>query len=116
LKLIFLNIRPTYIPTLYKKAIILGYKRSLRHQTMSCIRLKLTEDIKKKDFKSFIGKKVFYPTLNKSKKKKKLKWGKIISQHGKSGVLLAKFKSNIPSSLITSFVFITFFPYNKNVS
>nr|UXY87867.1 60S ribosomal protein L35A [Cryptomonas curvata] len=83
---------------------------------MSYVRLKLFEDIKKQDFKSFIGKKIFYPIVNKTNqnKNKKLKWGKIISQHGKSGVFLAKFKSNVPSIMITSSVFITFLPYNKN--
>jgi ribosomal protein L35AE/L33A len=78
---------------------------------MSHVRIKLIENINDSEFKSFIGKRIFYFTINK--KKKKLKWGKIISIHGKSGGFLAKFKQKMPPTLIASPVFITFLPCNK---
>jgi len=100
-----------HIPTLYKKGIILGYKRSLRHQNTSYVRIKIAENLKELNLKRLIGKRIFYFMVTKNLKKNKIKWGQIISLHGKSGVVLAKFKSNVPPVMITSSVFITFLPY-----
>ena len=93
--------------------MIIGYKRSLRHQNMSHVRIKIIEHVNESEFKSFIGKRIFYFTIDKKNKTKKLKWGKIVSCHGKSGGFLAKFKKKIPPTLIASPVFITFLPCNK---
>lgn len=43
-------------------------------------------------------------------KKKKLKWGKIISKHGNNGIFLAKFKKNLCPYFISSLVYVTHLP------
>nr|UXY86921.1 60S ribosomal protein L35A [Cryptomonas paramecium] len=93
------------IPVFYKKGIILGYKRSLRNQNPSYTRIQIVENLKKKETKSLIGKKLFYIT-KKGHSKYKTKWGKIISPHGNSGKFIAKFKKNVAPSLFCSTVFI----------
>ena len=80
---------------------------------MSYVRIKIVDNQEQINLKKLIGKRIFYFTLNKNIKKNKLKWGQIISLHGKSGSFLAKFKNKVPPKLITSCVFITYLPFVK---
>jgi ribosomal protein L35AE/L33A len=54
----------------------------------------------------FLGAKVFYIISNGFKKKPKTVWGKLISLHGRNGIFLAKFKSQVSPVEITSAVYI----------
>nr|UXY87375.1 60S ribosomal protein L35A [Cryptomonas sp.] len=78
---------------------------------MSQVRILIPINKKQKSIKSYIGKRIFYSLKNNPSDKKDIRWGKIVSQHGKTGVFLAKFKKQIPPSMVTSSVFITFLPY-----
>lgn len=91
---------------IYKKGIILGYKRSLRNQNMSRIRIRVPGANEIISQEKLLGAKVFYIISNGFKKKPKTVWGKLVSLHGRNGIFLAKFKSHVSPIEITSSVYI----------
>lgn len=94
---------------LFKEALILGYKRSLRNQQMQFIRIKIPYVNDEKKAKSFLGKNVIY--LKKINNDKKIKWGKIVSLHGRSGTFLVKFKKNINPNNLEYKLIVAPFPF-----
>ena len=91
---------------IYEKGIITGFKRSLKHQNISKVRIKIKNAKHHEKTKLYLGKKIFCILKNQSKEKK-IRWGKIISLHGRSGGFIVKFKKNIPPTCISSNVYIT---------
>jgi len=91
---------------LYKKGIILGYKRSLRNQNMSKIRVSIPGANEINTQEKFLGAKIFYIISNGLRKKPRTAWGKIISLHGRTGIFLAKFKKQVSPVEITSKIYI----------
>lgn len=91
--------------------MILGYKRSLRNQNMSKLRIRISTANDVKEQRRYLGAKIFF-IKSKGQKKPKTSWGKIISLHGRSGVFLAKFKKQVSPIEITSRVYIV--PKNLN--
>ena len=84
---------------LYSKGVFLGYKRSLANQYnhTSLIRI---EGVNSKDASNFyLGKRVAYIYRGHTKRnnsKIRVIWGRITRSHGNSGVVRAKFASNLP--------------------
>merc|ERR1712006_19292 len=88
---------------LYCKAVVMGYKRSLRSQSTdtNLIKIQGVEDTKSAEF--YLGKKVLYMYRAKTKKNgsfMRTVWGKVMRSHGTSGTVRAKFSKNLPPSAI----------------
>lgn len=81
-------------PRLYSKAIFQGFRRSRVNQYNDQARIKIEGVNSKSDVKSYLGKKVVY--VYKGNKGYKSIWGKVSKEHGNNGVVLARFKSNLP--------------------
>merc|ERR1739841_79810 len=88
---------------LYCKAVVMGYKRSLRGQSTNTnlVKIQGVEDTASTDF--YLGKKVLYMYRAKTQKNgtfMRTVWGKVMRSHGTSGVVRAKFSKNLPPSSI----------------
>jgi len=93
------------------KATIVGFKRGLRQQKISEVRItpaNLKHCVKKP--LHFLGKKVLFLNKKSSRETSKIIWGKITKLHGRSGSFIARFKKNIPPSAISETVHITLLP------
>merc|ERR1712070_845661 len=88
---------------LYSKAVVMGYKRSLRNQSThtNLIKIQGVEDTKSTEH--YLGKKVLYMYRAKTQKNgsnMRTIWGKVMRSHGTSGTVRAKFTTNLPPSAI----------------
>lgn len=95
-------------PKLHTRALIVGYRRSLRKQYRhtSVLRIEGVKERKAADF--YLGKRVAY--VYKSAKNghakhgvlggRRVIWGKIIKAHGNSGAVKAKFNPQLPPTTI----------------
>ncbi|CAI2382477.1 unnamed protein product [Moneuplotes crassus] len=88
---------------LYQTGVFSGYRRSRLNQdpNQALIHIEGCQDLKGARF--YLGKKVVL--LRKAETEKngsryRAAWGKVISTHGKSGVVRAKFKRNLPGEAI----------------
>merc|ERR1712167_455416 len=84
---------------LYTKAVIMGYKRSLRGQSTNTNLIKIEGVEDTASTASYCGKKVLYMYRAKTKKNgsfMRTVWGKVMRSHGTSGVCRAKFAKNLP--------------------
>jgi ribosomal protein L35AE/L33A len=99
---------------IYEKGTITGFKRSLRHQNISQVRIKIKNKKIIEKNKLYLGKKIFCISKNRPLGKIKIVWGKIISLHGRSGCFIAKFKKNISPNYISSNIYITMIPSKRH--
>lgn len=84
---------------LYAKGVITGYQRSKRNVNEHTSLLQIEGVRIPKDAEFYLGKRVaFVYSAKKSVKgtKSRTIWGRITRSHGNSGVVRAKFSSNLP--------------------
>eukprot|EP01001_Neometanema_parovale_P011334 NODE_7581_length_756_cov_127.796209_g7332_i0.p1 GENE.NODE_7581_length_756_cov_127.796209_g7332_i0~~NODE_7581_length_756_cov_127.796209_g7332_i0.p1 ORF type:complete len:213 (-),score=98.08 NODE_7581_length_756_cov_127.796209_g7332_i0:117-704(-) len=110
---------------LFQPGLFLGFKRTQRNQDPNTALIAIKGVKINRDTKYYMGKRVLY--LFKGQKKKgsvrskqqpkmmtrtRRIWGKVIKAHGKSGVVKAKFKTNLPPQAIGRKVRVYMFPSN----
>lgn len=98
---------------LYTKGVFMGYKRSLKQQTVHTALLKLDGVNSKDDSSFYYGKRVAYIYKTKTMKKgSKMRciWGKVVRAHGSNGAVRAKFRRNLPPKAIGGPVRVMLYP------
>jgi large subunit ribosomal protein L35Ae len=84
---------------LYQKAVFLHFKRGQRTQQENQAILKIQNVNERKSARFYHGKRVAYIYRAEDKKRGthfKASWGKVIGNHGNSGLVKAKFAKNLP--------------------
>ncbi|CAJ1970973.1 unnamed protein product [Sphenostylis stenocarpa] len=94
---------------LYVRGTILGYKRSKSNQYPNTSLIQIENVNSKEEVAWYAGKRMAY--IYKAKVKKdgshfRCIWGKVTRPHGNSGVVRAKFKSNLPPRSMGARVFL----------
>ncbi|OIT28162.1 60s ribosomal protein l35a-3 [Nicotiana attenuata] len=84
---------------LYVRGTVLGYKRSKSNQYPRTSLIQIERVNTKEEVDWYLGKRMAYIYKAKTKKNNshyRCIWGKVCRPHGNSGVVRAKFKSNLP--------------------
>ncbi|KAF5467383.1 hypothetical protein F2P56_017211, partial [Juglans regia] len=100
---------------LYVRGTILGYKRSKSNQYPNTSLIQVEGVNTKEEVAWYAGKRMAY--IYKAKVKKngthyRCIWGKVTRPHGNSGIVRAKFKSNLPPKSMGARVRVFMYPSN----
>ncbi|KAG6395518.1 hypothetical protein SASPL_146163 [Salvia splendens] len=100
---------------LYVRGTILGYKRSKSNQYPNTSLIQIEGVNTQEEVAWYLGKRMAY--IYKAKVKKngshyRCIWGKVTRPHGNSGVVRAKFKSNLPPKSMGTRVRVMMYPSN----
>ncbi|CAL9039688.1 large ribosomal subunit protein eL33w-like [Musa acuminata AAA Group] len=100
---------------LYARGTILGYKRSKSNQYENTSLVQIEGVNTKEEVAWYCGKRMAYIYKAKTKNKGtqyRCIWGKVARPHGNSGVVRAKFKSNLPPKSMGGRVRVFMYPSN----
>ncbi|GKT23302.1 Ribosomal protein L35A like protein [Aduncisulcus paluster] len=97
---------------LYVKGTFLGFRRSLYSQRCSTSLIGVEGVKTKSDARFYLGKRVAVVYKKSSKSDQcGMIWGKIVATHGNSGVVRAKFESNLNPRWMGRTVRVMMYPY-----
>ncbi|CAO2817084.1 unnamed protein product [Amaranthus hypochondriacus] len=100
---------------LYVRGSILGYKRSKSNQYPNTSLIQIEGVNTQEEVAWYLGKKLAYIYKANTKKNGshyRCIWGKVCRPHGNSGVVRAKFKSNLPPKSMGDKVRVMMYPSN----
>ncbi|KAJ9553476.1 hypothetical protein OSB04_017521 [Centaurea solstitialis] len=108
------NVLPSYF-RLYTRGTVLGYKRSKSNQYPNTSLVQIEGVNTKEEVSWYQGKRMAY--IYKAKVKRngshyRCIWGKVTRPHGNTGIVRAKFKSNLPPKSMGSRVRVFMYPSN----
>ena len=105
-------------PRLWTRGVILGYRRGRHYQYPEIALLKIDGVQTREDTHFYYGKRVAFvykaktkkTTFRGSKTRMRVTWGKIVRAHGNSGVVRARFSTNLHSETFGRTVRVMLYP------
>ncbi|KAH6913916.1 60S ribosomal protein L33-A-like protein [Coprinopsis sp. MPI-PUGE-AT-0042] len=100
---------------LYSKGRVLGHKRAKRNSRPNTSLIQIEGVSNKEEAQFYLGKRVAYVYRAKREvqgSKVRVIWGRATRPHGSSGVVKAKFRSNLPPHAFGASVRVMLYPSN----
>lgn len=98
---------------LWVKSKFLGFRRNRKNQTQSEALMNIENVNTSQETNYYLGKRVVYiykaPTKKEGTKFRTI-WGKICKPHGKQGVVVARFKPNLPARAMGATMRVQLYP------